>query len=61
MIYYQELQDQHKSIGRDELTIKEKVKFDVKYCEKISFKNDIQIFLLTIPTVLKGIKNGKVK
>ncbi|MGO4988583.1 sugar transferase [Gallicola sp. Sow4_E12] len=47
--------------GRDEVDIDRKVLYDEKYCKEISFKEDLKIFLLTVPTVIirKGHKENK--
>ena len=46
--------------GRDELPIDVKAKYDGEYCEKISFRLDVKILLLTIRNVFKseGVVEG---
>lgn len=48
-------------MGRDELPIDIKAKYDGDYVKDISFKNDVKIFFGTITSVLKadGIKEGR--
>lgn len=48
--------------GRDELSIKEKSKYDGDF-EKLSFVTDVKCFILTIISVMKkdGIVEGKAK
>ena len=43
--------------GRDEVGIEEKVEYDKYYCENISAKLDIKIFIKTIPVVLMSLGN----
>jgi O-antigen biosynthesis protein WbqP len=47
--------------GRDELSIDVKAKFDGEYAKKISFAFDVNIFFMTIRSVLRseGIVEGK--
>ena len=40
--------------GRDSLTIPEKVSYDRKYVESMSFFNDIKIIFVTVRAVLNG-------
>lgn len=49
--------------GRDELSIKEKVHFDVHYAEHISLLLDLKILVLTVTSVLtrRGISEGGPK
>jgi O-antigen biosynthesis protein WbqP len=48
-------------MGRDELPIETKAKYDGEYAQNISFKNDVKIFFKTISNVLfaKGVHEGK--
>lgn len=48
--------------GRDELEIEVKANLDAKYAKKITFINDLRLFLGTIISVLRrdGIKEGKI-
>lgn len=48
--------------GRDELSVDEKVRYDVEYLESLSLKFDIKCFIATIFSVLKsdGIVEGKI-
>ncbi|MBQ8604977.1 MAG: sugar transferase [Oscillospiraceae bacterium] len=48
-------------MGRDELPIDVKAKYDGEYAQNITFVNDVKIFFGTITSVLgaKGIKEGK--
>ena len=50
-------------MGRDELPIPVKVKYDIEYANNLSFSSDLRILLLTIKNVLssKGVKEGGVK
>ncbi len=41
--------------GRSSLTFDDLVKYDIEYIEKLSFKNDMQIFWLTVLLVLRGV------
>ena len=45
--------------GRDAIEIKDKVRYDVEYVDKIGFKMDIRCFFGTIGNVLRG--NGVVE
>ncbi|MBE6866669.1 MAG: sugar transferase [Ruminococcaceae bacterium] len=48
-------------MGRDELPIEVKAKYDGEYAQNVTFANDIKIFFKTITSVLgaKGVKEGK--
>ena len=48
-------------MGRDELPIAVKAKYDGDYAQNVTFANDIKIFFKTITSVLgaKGVKEGK--
>ena len=48
-------------MGRDELPIDVKAKYDGDYAQNITFANDVKIFFGTITSVLgaKGVKEGK--
>ena len=48
-------------MGRDELPIEVKAKYDGDYAQNVTFANDVKIFFKTITSVLgaKGIKEGK--
>ena len=48
-------------MGRDELPIDVKAKYDGEYAQKITFMKDVKIFFRTITSVLgaEGIKEGK--
>ncbi|MBQ3394470.1 MAG: sugar transferase [Oscillospiraceae bacterium] len=48
-------------MGRDELPIEVKARYDGEYTQNISFANDIRIFFRTITSVLSasGVKEGK--
>ena len=48
-------------MGRDELPIEVKAKYDGDYAQNVTFANDIKIFFKTITSVLgaKGVKEGK--
>ena len=48
-------------MGRDELPIDVKAKYDGEYAQNITFANDVKIFLKTITSVLgaEGVKEGK--
>ena len=48
-------------MGRDELPIDVKAKYDGEYAKKITFMKDVKIFFRTITSVLgaEGIKEGK--
>ncbi|MBR5521363.1 MAG: sugar transferase [Oscillospiraceae bacterium] len=48
-------------MGRDELPIDVKAKYDGEYAQNITFANDVKIFFGTITSVLgaKGVKEGK--
>lgn len=48
-------------MGRDELPIDVKAKYDGEYAQNVTFANDVKIFFKTITSVLgaKGIKEGK--
>ena len=48
-------------MGRDELPIEVKAKYDGDYAQNVTFVNDIKIFFKTITSVLgaKGVKEGK--
>lgn len=47
-------------MGRDELSIETKAKYDGEYVKKITFLNDAKIFFMTVLAVLgaKGVKEG---
>ncbi|OBZ11232.1 sugar transferase [Bacillus sp. FJAT-26390] len=49
--------------GRDELTVEAKAKFDGHYIENMSLLFDIQVFLMTIASVIRseGIKEGSTQ
>lgn len=40
--------------GRNNISIVEKIKYDIEYVENISLLEDIKVFFLTIKTVIKG-------
>ncbi|MBR4036806.1 MAG: sugar transferase [Oscillospiraceae bacterium] len=48
-------------MGRDELPIDIKAKYDGEYAQNVTFTNDVKIFFKTITSVLgaKGVKEGK--
>ena len=48
-------------MGRDELPIEVKAKYDCEYAQNVTFANDVKIFFKTITSVLgaKGVKEGK--
>ena len=48
-------------MGRDELPIEVKAKYDGEYAQNITFANDVKIFFKTITSVLgaEGVKEGK--
>ena len=48
-------------MGRDELPIEVKAKYDGDYAQNVTFANDVKIFFKTITSVLgaKGVKEGK--
>ena len=48
-------------MGRDELPIDVKAKYDGEYAQNITFANDVKIFFKTITSVLgaEGVKEGK--
>ena len=48
-------------MGRDELPIEVKAKYDGEYAQNVTFANDVKIFFKTITSVLgaKGVKEGK--
>lgn len=48
-------------MGRDELPIDVKAKYDGEYAQNVTFANDVKIFFKTITSVLgaKGVKEGK--
>ncbi len=48
-------------MGRDELPIDVKAKYDGEYAQNITFVNDVKIFFKTITSVLgaEGVKEGK--
>lgn len=48
-------------MGRDELPIDVKAKYDGDYAQNITFKNDVKIFFGTVTSVLgaKGVKEGR--
>ncbi|MBP0980534.1 MAG: sugar transferase [Oscillospiraceae bacterium] len=48
-------------MGRDELPIEIKAKYDGEYAQNVTFANDVKIFFKTITSVLgaKGVKEGK--
>ena len=48
-------------MGRDELPIEVKAKYDGEYAQNVTFVNDVKIFFKTITSVLgaKGVKEGK--
>jgi len=48
-------------MGRDELPIDIKAKYDGEYAQNVTFANDVKIFFKTITSVLgaKGVKEGK--
>ena len=48
-------------MGRDELAIEVKAKYDGEYAQNVTFANDVKIFFKTITSVLgaKGVKEGK--
>ena len=48
-------------MGRDELPIEVKAKYDGEYAQNVTFTNDVKIFFKTITSVLgaKGVKEGK--
>ena len=48
-------------MGRDELPIEIKAKYDGEYAQNITFTNDVKIFFKTITSVLgaEGVKEGK--
>ena len=48
-------------MGRDELPIEVKAKYDGDYAQNVTFANDVEIFFKTITSVLgaKGVKEGK--
>jgi len=50
-------------MGRDELPIPVKVKYDIEYANNMSFSSDFRILLLTVKNVLssKGVKEGGVE
>ena len=47
--------------GRNNLSIDEKINYDLKYVNNLSFKQDVYVFFKTIKTVLckSGTSNGK--
>lgn len=47
--------------GRNAITVDEKIKYDLKYVDNFSFKQDVQVFFKTIQALLKkqGVNNGK--
>ena len=48
-------------MGRDELPIEVKAKYDGEYAQNVTFANDVKIFFKTITSVLgaKGVKEGR--
>ena len=48
-------------MGRDELPIEVKAKYDREYAQNVTLANDVKIFFKTITSVLgaKGVKEGK--
>ena len=48
-------------MGRDELPIDVKAKYDGEYAQNVTFANDVKIFFKTITSVLgaEGVKEGK--
>ncbi|MBQ5326604.1 MAG: sugar transferase [Oscillospiraceae bacterium] len=48
-------------MGRDELPIDVKAKYDGEYAQNVTFANDVKIFFKTITSVLgaKGVKEGR--
>ena len=48
--------------GRNNLSIEEKINYDIEYVKNVSFKTDLKIFFLTIKTILKkeGVSTNKM-